>query len=292
MTSIVIAYHNEGQDFIDECVRQVKETCDLKQYEIIVVDDGSDKAISLSDALVVRNETKQGVGGAFDIGISHASGSVIIMMGCDIRFDTNTWASGMERMARQHPKSLNCCTCLTLRRNDMSFESARRKPRGYGADILRNHKGTILAAQWARKHVETDSTIPCLMGACYSFMKGWYNYIDGFALYRDKGMLEAYLSLKSWAFGGECRIDNSIEVGHIFRDYDEHGRKVSNEIYNKLVIDYLLFDGKLKDEMAESASLTEARKVFDENIDKINEAKKKYKRKIKVKSEDLIKTLI
>ena len=292
MVSIVITYHNEGQAFLEECVRQVHDTCRLSSYEIIVVDDCSDVPLSPLPATVIRNQTNLGTGQSFDKGIRAAVGETIIMMGCDMRFIDNAWALKMLQDVKDHPDAIVCTRCLSLKRDRLSFDEARKKPSGYGCDLLLSYKEDALCAQWAPKLKSTTYRIPVVMGACYAFRKAWFDYIEGWNLYRGKGALEAFLSVKSWFFGGECIIDRTIETGHIYRDKDEHSRKLSDEIYNKLLLDYWFFDKEMEENIALSKAFMEAKKIFYDNLMEIRRKKKEYAAKIVVSKSDYLKRYI
>ena len=69
MVSIIIPYHNEGEDFIKETIGGIKKTCDVSPFEVILVDYGSDTPLNLEsedDIHVVRHDRNYGVGRAFD----------------------------------------------------------------------------------------------------------------------------------------------------------------------------------------------------------------------------------
>lgn len=277
MVSIVITYHNEGQPFIEECVAQVHKTCRLSAYEVIVVDDCSDVPLSPLPATIVRNPVNIGVGGSFDRGIEEARGDIIIMMGDDMRFLDNGWALKLVRDVEEHPNGIICTRCVGLRREDMDIEKRKRtRPNGHGCNLLLHYKNDILCAQWAPKRKETIYKVPVVMGACYGFRKEWFKHIDGWNMYRGKGALEAFLSMKSWIFGGECLVDRTIATGHIYRDKDEHKRKLSDEYYNKLLMDYWWLDGELSSSWAETPALREARRLFSSNIREIDRKKREY----------------
>ena len=69
--SIIFPTHNEGSEFVRETINSIKLTIDIENYEIIVIDDGSDKPIS---GIEIGNHVyckiqNQGVGAAFDTGM-------------------------------------------------------------------------------------------------------------------------------------------------------------------------------------------------------------------------------
>ena len=295
MTSIVIAYHNEGQPFVEECVRQASSTWGMGEPpEIIVVDDFSDIPLTLSPLFLtlgvklLRNEEKKGVGKVFDLGIAEAQGENVIMLGCDMRFENNGWAKTLLEDLKQHPKALICTKCITLRRNQLSMEEGRKLPSGYGCDLLPIYENDILRARWAMRQNKPIYRVPVIMGACYAFRKDWYTYIEGWDMYEDKGALEAFISIKNWFLGGECLVDTTVETGHIYRDHDEHGRKMHNEIYNKLLIDHWFLEDRFFGKLPDSPSKREAERMFGENRESIEEKKEKYRRMSKITTEEYL----
>ena len=257
MVSVIVTYHQEGIQFLMECLNQIKSTIDVTDYEIIVVDDFSDVPLpSIDGVTVVRHSKNKGVGQAFDSGVSIARGENIILTACDMRFIANGWASKLVKVIDDNPTSLICSTCVGINKENMDFEARRKVMRCYGATILMFHDKKsnpvksetfrgIIEAQWMPKQPEDIYEIPCILGACYGVKKSWYNYIDGWALHKTWGTLEPYISLKSWLFGGNCLIASHIETAHIFKQPGSpenlaHKIQQDSLIYNKILVSKLL----------------------------------------------------
>ena len=247
--SIVIPYHNEGLDFIKETIASIKSTIH-SNYEIIIVDDLSDIPIIIEEenVVVIRNESNVGVGISFDNGVRIAKYDDLILMGADIRFENNRWAEMLIDEIQVHPKSIVCTACVNYKPN-IPFANSKKY---YGAKLLTRYLkiNTIFEAQWILSDESIDShEIPCILGACYSIKKDWYNYIDGWWGHMKWGTLEPYISLKSILMGGSCRVIPECETGHIFKEKTSNFHRVeqSNIIYNKLLVSSLLFTDKLRD---------------------------------------------
>lgn len=164
MTSIVITYHNEGFEFLNECLTQMKNTIDISDYEIIVVDDCSDKELPLIEGVkIIRNDINVGDGQSFDMGVSHAQGENIFLICCDIRFGDNNWASKLLLEVESNPRSFICTCCIGMNTesrccgtnivnglcantkcknynnpalDNMDFEYRRTRSKNYGANML------------------------------------------------------------------------------------------------------------------------------------------------------------
>lgn len=269
--SIIMPYHNEGPDFINETLQSIRSTIDV-DYEIIIVDDFSDVplAIDAPDVKVVRQRSNEGVGRAFDRGVALATSEQLFLMGCDVRFIANNWASLMCREILDHPSSLICTSVVHLSEGmpELTFELSRQNFVYNGATILMawgKEEWNILKAEWypresrmmkkdnelATRMLAPYGVVPsmtesyevaCILGAAYGVTKSWYNHIDGWWGHRKWGTLEPYISLKCWLFGGSCLTAPHIETGHIFKSQGAHGTGYKYIAYNSMLTAWLLFD--------------------------------------------------
>jgi glycosyltransferase involved in cell wall biosynthesis len=273
--SIIMPYHNEGKAFISETIESIKSTIDV-DYEIIIVDDYSYIPLEMEGVTVIQQSANMGVGAAFDTGVKIAKSDNLFLMGCDIRFVKNRWASLMLQEIKSHTKSLICTSVVHLSAGtpDLTFDMSRQNFVYNGATILMAYgkeDWNILKAEWLPREsrmlkrgvelaiknlapfgvVPSDTEsydIPCILGAAYGVKKSWYNYIDGFWGHRKWGSLEPYISLKSWLFGGSCMTAPHIETGHIFNETQgRHGTGFENLAYNSMLVAWLLFDDKDRD---------------------------------------------
>jgi glycosyltransferase involved in cell wall biosynthesis len=301
MVSIIITYHEEGLPFLMECITQVRASIDVPIYEIIVVDDLSKVPLEpIEDITIIRNTTNLGVGGSFDVGVAAVKYENIILMACDMRFIENRWVSKLVEEIENNPKSITCTCCVGLNETEQDFAIRRTKARYYGATILmyhdhksnpkkeKNFRGIIEAKWWRQDKEAGDNSyeVPCILGACYGVKKQWYEYIDGFWGHIKWGTLEPYISLKSWLFGGSCRVAPAIETAHIFKKNGTHGITQEHCMYNKYLVSTLLLDdyNKLNKFLGNNNVLAAARKVYDTNKSDILAKREEYMKK-KVLSE-------
>lgn len=297
--SIIIPAHNTVLSSLHDTLSSIKDTIDV-EAEIIIVDDGSKPRIpDIEGITVLHHDANYGVGRAFDTGVAAAKADRLFLMGDDIRFGHNQWASKTCEEIDIHPKSLigNICVGLTTETPDgMDFEKRRLVSRRNCATILFYHDHishpkkpknfrNILEAQWIRKTDETSMfEVPCVLGAAYGVSKEWYNYIDGWWGHLSWGSLEPYISLKSWLMGGSCLCDPSIETAHIFKRSGTHGTQLSHLMYNKLLLAHLLMPDTLRDNLISflgvnpviNAGMVE----FNKRKDSIFAKREEYKQKI------------
>lgn len=247
--SVVIAYHNEGAEFISASLISLLETIDIYSFEVIIVDDGSEVELSLPqflDVIILRHDVQRGVGAAFDLGVKAAKSENIFLMGADIRFPKKKWASQMLYQILNNPKSFICTSCVRFGEgNDCTPEIENGATLQLHGDIYRpaSYKD-VLVTQWLPRIEDRyipPFEVPCILGAAYGVTKKWYEYVDGFAGHKYWGSLEPYISLKSWLFGGNCLVAPFIFTAHIFNK--KHGHNVPREyfVYNKLLIFKVLF---------------------------------------------------
>jgi len=303
MISIIIPYHNEGKDFIKATLKSLEDTINIK-HEIIIIDDCSDVPLKLNGQ-VVRHERNKGVGAAFDTGAKRAKYDRLFLMGSDIRFIKNKWAIQIVREIDRNSESFTCTKCVGINKDNMDMEKRVHLGRN-GATILIFHDKkshpkkaesfrNIIEAQWlpAEKDTKDSYKIPCILGAAYGVSKAWYNHVDGFAGHKTWGTLEPYISLKSWLFGGSCRVAPRIRTGHIFKAIGTHNIPLSHVLYNKLFVASVLFGTKDRDRLINflgtNSTVNVAKALRDENIDYINRKRTEYKAKTKIKIEDFCK---
>ena len=230
--SIIITYHNEGNDFINRTIHQVANTADIDEFEIIVVDDHSDVPIINKDARIIRQERRQGVGAAYDTAVKTAKYDTLILMTADIRLSNNGWLKKMVEASIANPKSTICTHCLAVD-DDYGYNpdgsdntSNVKSGGGMGAGLVLKlsyknnpNRNTILMPSWIIPDgTETGLTEgPTVLGAVYSIQKEWFEYIDGFAGHKIWGTLDRMISIKSYKFGGNCLCHRDVKTGHIFK---------------------------------------------------------------------------
>jgi len=318
--SIIMPTHNEGSEFVKKTIDSMKSTIDVS-YEIIIIDDYCDKPLVIDDVKVIRQKENMGVGAAFDTGMKYAKSDNIFLMGCDIRFIKNNWASKMVTEINNHPKSLICTSVVHLSAGTpgLTFEMSRQNFVYNGATILMAYgkeDWNILKAEWLPREsrlvkrgpelaikilepfgvVPSDTEsyeIPCILGAAYGIKKSWYNYIDGFWGHKKWGSLEPYISLKSWLFGGDCLTAPHIETGHIFNDTQgRHGTGFNNLAYNSMLVAWLLFDKDDREWLIRHLQphewVLEAKDMIQSNLPQILGKHKEYKSKNKMTVQEFV----
>ncbi len=247
--SICIPFKND-YELIDSVVKNIIDTAESYDYEIIVYNDGSTQpsgkpeqlTLDYKNTRVINASQSFGVGAAFDRCVEQAKGEYLILMGCDV-YAHKGWHTKVLEAVKSNPTTIGCAVCVGDKpKANGSFTKY------YGADLLikmsnddlplhsklRERKGgytDLFRGKWAEKRGnDVPYEISCLMGAYYFCTKEWYNYIGGWDTIAGKryrgisnwGHTEPYISVKSYLCGGNCIIFPNIEVTHIFSRMDEY----------------------------------------------------------------------
>jgi len=288
-----VPMHGENLAFLEATIESVKQTVDVA-YEIICVDDFSPDPIKIDGVKMLRHKKHKGVGQAFRTGIAEAQSDNLFLMGSDIRFIPNNWASRTIKEIKAHPKALNALACIGINKDDMDIDSRRSRSKRNSASILvfHDHKAhpkkplnfrNILEAQWLprRKDAPNESyEVPCILGAAYGASKKWCEEIDIWFLHRSWGTLEPMCSLQSWLMGGSCRTMPDIEIGHIFKSHGTHQTPNYHLIYNKILVATLLFEEhdaqRLIDFLGDNPQVARGKKMFEEVKEEVLKKKDEY----------------
>ena len=284
--SIIFPFHNEPQSFIEDTVRSIRETVDV-DAEIIIADDHSHTPLkAIPEVTIVRQTTHLGVGQAFNLGVQHAQSDNLFLMGSDVRFLNNQWASKMVKEMDAYPKAFTCATCVGLNQESpegMNIEQRQHRSRRNGATILIfwDHKShpkqpanfrSILQCQWLpvyRGESKESFEVPSILGASYGVKKEWYEWTSPWEFHRSWGCLEPEVSLGSWFMGGSCRTAPDILVGHIFKSHGTHGTPQHHVLYNRIQAATLLFNDKDTERLLgfvkNDTLILQANKIFNEN---------------------------
>lgn len=258
--SVIIACYND-QDWLNRTIDSLYQGHDNNSFEVIVVDDSSFKPITCREPVkVLRNNLNRGVGYCFDRGVKESVGDVLMLMGSDVLLRDRSWHTDALRYATEHPNSIGCAvvSCFSPECQDWGHPDMKKT---YGATVKMigedtmevypgfdvYHQDVFVTSSY--KSFPGD-TVPCLIGACYVTTKSWYMHIHGWdtdggvnAGHKHWGGLEPWISFKTWLSGGEIRVIQPIEAGHIYGRITKPGaahakRGVRGDLkwYNKLFI--------------------------------------------------------
>jgi glycosyltransferase involved in cell wall biosynthesis len=249
--SVIIPHYNDVETLIGT-IESLYETIDIDNFEVIVINDGSKFALPKDYPIrknmrYVEHFVNLGVGQAFDTGVRLAKSNNLILMGADIRFEDNRWASRMLKVIENEPKSIIATACGSTKTNTVH----------YGADVVFLVKNKDLGPTHPRKNIKEYTSVlegkwrprtgrgvyevPCLMGAFYGTTKEWYDHVRGFELHYKWGVLEPYFSLKTWRMGGRVLVDSVNKTNHIFNRNPQRQALWDILAYNQLMLANTVF---------------------------------------------------
>lgn len=306
--SIIIPHYRDVETTMGT-LDSLYSTIDVDNFEVILVSDGSGKNYELPHSAIRPNMQylklpfNLGVGAAFDAGAGVASADTLILMGADIRFLDNGWASRMIRVIDKHPKALVCTECGSTESDRVHF----------GADIIffveQKHLGkhhprknikeyrSVLEGKWRPRTGRGVYRVPSLMGAFYGVRRDWYEKLRGFELHYKWGVLEPYISLKSWRLGGEVLVDTDNKTLHMFNRHPQRSADWSAIAYNQQIIAGCVFGVygiKYAQFLAEgeTAAFDQACTMRMERIEEVNQMTHYLDENAKVSPEELERSMV
>ena len=225
--SVLIPFRND-YEHIDAVVRNIIDTAESDDYEILVYNDGSVLSsgkprtleLDYKNTRVINASQSYGVGYAFDRLAEEAQGEYMVLTASDV-FPYRGWYEKVRNEIDRNPNTIGCAVCVGDKPKIINGEEHYTKY--YGADLLikmsnddlplhsklRERKGgytDLFRGKWADKKGDEPYEISCLMGAFYWCHKSWYGHIGGFDTKRGNkycghstwSHLEPYLSMKSF----------------------------------------------------------------------------------------------
>lgn len=240
--SIIIPSCNEGEQTL-KTVESIKETTKKSNYEIIVINDYSDtgKWEALPRYVrVIENGTRLGRPASIQRGIEAAKHEKVLILNARMRFRDDNW---VDRYIKEldKEKGLVCSTCVYLSFDDDNITD--EKTRKYGANVKLYNKDSatkLLNLCWNHEKPGNGTVNVCL-GATTATTQTWWKYIHGLRGLNSWGSADAFLSLKTWMAGGQCRIMTDVEIGNVFRKKQHYPYNGIDTVYNKMYIIYVLF---------------------------------------------------
>lgn len=267
--SIVIPCRNDP--LIGFTVRRIHESV-KGPYEIIVVDDGSDRRSYFDgvDATLIRNTRPVGVDFSADRGIRAARYDVVLKLDAHMNFPDDDWASQITDYVKSSPGDICSTRCPQLAEDRLEMASAsgcyygahilpRAEPVAMGVfennRTLQREYRRILPNRWnddaaLRTRVDAGEAMPigCILGAAYAFSRQRYLHElqTPWHAMRGWGSGEQTLSLANYLRGGNSVI-LPVSIGHVFRSNRSgapYSTDVADMIFNNIRLAHLLMEGE------------------------------------------------
>lgn len=273
---------NEGTEPI-KTIESLYETASKDLFEIIAIDDGSTIQIEFPNCYKeikhIRNKIRQGSQVCKDFGVQMSNTPFIMLIDAHMRFKTKNWLSRMIDVVSVEPNSIYCTSSSNY--SDSNFQK-----KVFGASlVLYDEKKPVYKRILETKAIKTPQftndiySIECLLGANYITSKEFYMKICGLHGLLYWGTSEPYLSIKTFLFGGHCKMIPNIEIAHLYRKKADYLTPTYYMLYNKLFILETLFSTKLRNKymslLPNSHEVLAAKLLVKKNKKQI-EAFKKY----------------
>lgn len=242
--SIIMPFLNEEKE-PRRTIESIYETAPEGLYEIIAIDDHSEKRSSLKgmkNVKCLRNKVRSGVDKSRQLGVDCADTPYVFIIDAHMRFKNDQWMEKIIDCLEREPETAWCTTCLGLGYGTMDVND--HKGKYYGANMLFVDEDArpdrpareVLEPKWASAKEGKEYELPCVLGANYGFSKKWFDHIRGLRGLRMWGTSEPFLSIKTWLAGGKCKITTDIEIGHKFRSNAPYVTGISHLVYNKIFL--------------------------------------------------------
>lgn len=248
----IIPFLNEGEE-VENTLKSIREHS-KKEVEILLVDDNSYDGMDYLliarryNARYHRNHKNCGSTKSRDIGVNLCETPFFLMLDAHMRFNDDNWAETIVKELKMNNKQLLCCQTSGFKMENGYLVERPLSPTPYGAYIDLENVEQILNVNWLYTK-PADNLIPCVLGASYATSTKFWKKIKGLEGLKGWGSEEAYISLKTWMFGGVCRLLPNIIVSHYYREQAPYTQVSANRIYNKMIIAETLLSENQKREI-------------------------------------------
>ena len=224
MISFVISFCNEGKelfDTIDSIVAHQRH-----QNEFIVINDCSDDNYDYDSKFeneynfvrYFKNTKRLGSSVSKSNGISLASNETVLVLDAHMRVYDEGFDVMLNDMSESNQSTIFCSENRILRKNSDNLTIDVGAAGTWGARLCNRALKEFEPAWNQKKRFETlPEQIPCVLGASYVMQKSWWNRIHGFTGLTDYGYEEQLMSVKTYMFGGDCRVIPGWFTGHLYR---------------------------------------------------------------------------
>lgn len=251
--TIIIPFLNEKEE-VENTVKSIIEYSKENSLEIILIDDASNdgydyKSISLKyHVRYIKNKERIGVAASRDLGVACSTTPYIMFLDAHMRFYDTMWYYRIIEELSIDEKAILCCQSKGIMEVNNEFIEVKGRPLSFGAYIDFYDDKNLIEPKWIFKEEEysNDKTIiiPCILGAAYACTKKFWLYLKGLEGLQYYGSDEAYISIKAWLGGGNCKLLKDVFVGHLYRNKAPYDVQTLSRWYNRLLIAELLLPEK------------------------------------------------
>jgi glycosyltransferase involved in cell wall biosynthesis len=222
------------------------------EINIIVINDASDDKYNYDNKIpkykninYIKNRKRLGVAKSREIGVSFCETPYFLFLDAHMRFYNNSWSQIIIKELEKDDRCILCAQTRFLKNKGGIIEEDLTQGISFGAYLNLHDPLHFFELLWLMKQPpsakdELIIDIPCIIGAGYACSTRYWHHIKGLWGLKSYGLDEAYLSIKIWLEGGRCRLLKNVEIGHIYRKNAPYSIENVSQIYNKILLLYLL----------------------------------------------------
>jgi hypothetical protein len=148
---------------------------------------------------------------------------------------TPGWEQAFIQALDKEPHNLFSPTCAVLSYDNDKIEGAELR---YGAKVdLFNDERQFKYYQL--RAIKNKAHKPVAWFGGMAMNRDWFLELGGFYPLQTRGAMNAYISFKVWKAGGEVKVLDTV-IGNIFRETTSYPVTEADQIYNYLVLVYVL----------------------------------------------------
>lgn len=251
--TIIIPFLNEGEE-VARTVKSIREHSNQEEIIILLINDASTDGFNYSqiaqryNTQYIENTQRMGVAGSREIGIEHSWTPYFMLLDAHMRFYDNRWTNRIIEELEKDPKNLLCCQTKALNSINGEIVEITKRAISYGAHINFYTGRRLFECFWNfdKRQESPTMKIPCVLGATYCCSKEYWQYLKGLKGLMVYGNDEAYISIKVYLNGGNCKLLTDIAVGHIYRKCAPYIVEDDMRIYNKFFLSEILLPNSYK----------------------------------------------
>lgn len=254
--TVIIPFLNEG-NHIKKTLSTLRESAG-DSVDVILIDDCSNDNYNYRrdaknfNCQYMRNDVRKGVAGSRDRGIYAARTPFVYIVDGHMSFLKDDWYLKLPAALKEDPRAIWCTRSSGINADWKPNKSRGEAMSGAYMRIIDDDEEhdykAVLEPKWLHAAPREPDVlkIPCVLGANYFFSVDYYKKLGGLSGLRIYSGDEAFLCYKAWMEGGSCKLLNTVNIGHYYRNGQERDTvyrvDYTDYVYNKLFMVYTLFE--------------------------------------------------
>ncbi|MDQ8182364.1 glycosyltransferase [Pelagicoccus sp. SDUM812005] len=210
--SFVVPVHNH-LDLTQECLASLQATVKGVDYEVILVNDGSDEAtaqglrqLAGDRVKLVENKVNQGFAHANNLGVAHARGRILVLANNDLKFRPGWLPPLLAGLDSEERVGLVGNVQYSVSTGKIDHAGVTVDPKGKANHVKRPNRTRLWTPKYTRSKIVT--------GACCAIKRALYNEIGGFDEAFLNGGEDIDLCFRLKKLGYQILVANRSIVDH------------------------------------------------------------------------------